>query len=169
MARDFAFEALAEVTGTDWNTGRGELNAGLKSIREQTEVEDPYLLGDLIHTRAKMYREVMPDVMLTPTALAKHWRRVLEESAHRNRTQSTNRTVNTECQTCGGDRFVVVRLRAPSKSAWHLEHGTEPSKTEFYEEMAPCPDCNPIEITYWVEGRKFRSMDAAEARKAMAE
>ena len=160
-SRDFAFEALAEVTGTDWNTGRGELNAGLKSIREQTEVEDAYLLGDLIHTRAKMYREVMPDVMLTPTALAKHWRRVLEESAHRNRTQAVNRTAQTTaCKTCGGDRFVTVRLRSP-----HNKEVTD----QFYEEVAPCPACHSaIDVSYTrFDGSRFRGMDPAAVREAL--
>ncbi len=160
MTRDFAFEALAEVTGTDWNTGRGELNSGLKSIREQSEVEDSYLLGDLIHARAKMYREVMPDVMLTPTALAKHWRRVLEESAHRNRTQSVNRAAQTTaCKTCRGDRFVTVRLRAPMNKVV-TDH--------LYEEVAPCPDCNVIDVSYRrFDGSRFVGMDPAAVREAI--
>lgn len=84
-ARDYAYEALAEVTATDLNAGRGELNAALKSIREQSEIEDDYLLADEIHERAKMYRALMPDVMLTPSALAKHWLRVFEETRPRRR------------------------------------------------------------------------------------
>ena len=164
MARDFAFEALAEVTGTDWTAGRGELNAALKSIREQTEVEDSYLLADLIHERAKMYREVMPDVLLTPNALAKHWRRVLEESAHRKRPQSTNRPATmTDCQTCGGDRFVLVRLRPQKQTLWMQEHGIEPNPSEMHEEYAPCPDCHNIEIRY----RGFRQLDAGAVREAI--
>ena len=83
MERDYAFEALAEVTGTDWTTGRGELNAALKSIRAQSEVEDSYLLGAEIHERAKMYRSLMPDILCTPSALAKHWKRVFEETQQR--------------------------------------------------------------------------------------
>jgi hypothetical protein len=77
--RDFAYEALADVTGTDWTTGRGELNAALKSIREQSEIEDSYLLASEIIDRAKMYRVAMPDVILTPSALAKHYLRVRQE------------------------------------------------------------------------------------------
>lgn len=74
--RDYAYEALAEVTGTDMTAGRGELNVALKTIRAQSDIEDSYLLADEIHERAKMYGSAMPDVMLTPTALAKHWKRV---------------------------------------------------------------------------------------------
>ena len=81
--RDYAYEALAEVTASDPELARGELNAALRDIRRMesavAKVEDSYLLGDLIHARAKMYRAVFDGVALTPTALSKHWLRVLEE------------------------------------------------------------------------------------------
>lgn len=77
--RNYAFEALAEVTATDWEVGRGQLNAALKSIRAQTEIKDDYLLADEIHERGKMYRALWPEITLTPTALAKHWVRLPEE------------------------------------------------------------------------------------------
>ena len=73
--RDLAFEVLAEVTGTDWNVGRGQLNAALKAIREQCDLEGAELAAE-IEARAAMYRQVMPGIMLTPPALAKHWLRV---------------------------------------------------------------------------------------------
>ena len=168
MERDYAFEALADVTGTDWNTGRGIINTALKSIKEQTEIEDSYLLADLIHDRAKMYREAMPEVILTPPALAKHWRRVLEESERKKKVVSTNRAAHTSgCVTCGGDRFVLVRLRPQKPTAWMLEHNIKPSATEFHEEYAPCPDCGtPVSYTQF-DGRPFRSMDPAAAREAL--
>lgn len=82
--RDYAFEALAEVTAADPEVARGELNAALRDIRkmesEVADVDNSYLLADLIHARAKMYRAVFPNVALTPTALSKHWLRVLEEN-----------------------------------------------------------------------------------------
>ena len=81
--RDYAYEALAEVTASDPEVARGELNAALRDIRkmepEVAEIGDSYLLGDVIHGRAKMYRAVFESAALTPTALAKHWLRVLEE------------------------------------------------------------------------------------------
>lgn len=80
MSRDYAYEALAEVTSTDQNVGRGQLNAALKQIREQSEIKDSYLLSAEIHERAKMYRRVFPEIALTPTALAKHWQRVEAEA-----------------------------------------------------------------------------------------
>lgn len=83
QTRDYAFEALAEVTSTDWNTGRGELNKALMLIREQSEIEDSYLLSAEIHERAKMYRAVLKNALLTPSALAKHWKRVKEETQRR--------------------------------------------------------------------------------------
>jgi hypothetical protein len=78
--RDYSFEALADVTNTDWNEGRGQLNAALASIRRQCEIEDDYLLSCEIYERSKMYRTLYSDVSLTPTALAKHWIRVKEET-----------------------------------------------------------------------------------------
>jgi hypothetical protein len=83
VSRDYAFEALAEVTGTDWEVGRGQLNAALRDIQKQAEVTDSYLLGAEIHERAKMYRAVFMGAALTPTALAKHWTRVFEETKPR--------------------------------------------------------------------------------------
>jgi hypothetical protein len=83
--RDFAYEALAEVSATDPEIGRGQLNAALRDIRAQepalASIENSYLLGDEIHERAKMYRRVFGDAALTPNALAKHWLRVKEEAA----------------------------------------------------------------------------------------
>ena len=78
--RDYAYEALAEVTGSDPEVARGQLNAALRDIRLQMpELEDSYLLSAEIHERAKMYREVWPDVALTSTALSKHWLRLPDE------------------------------------------------------------------------------------------
>lgn len=81
--RDYAYEALAEVTATHPSEGRGQLNAALKSIRSQSEIKDSYLLSDEIHERAKMYRALFPNVALTAPALAKHWVRVFEETKPR--------------------------------------------------------------------------------------
>lgn len=84
MARDYAYETLAEVTSTDMNVGRGSLNAALRDIRKMepavASAEDSYILSDLIHGAAKQYRQVFPDAALTPTALAKHWTRLPEEA-----------------------------------------------------------------------------------------
>ena len=84
MSRDYAYEALAEVTSTDMAVGRGALNAGLRDIRKQEpELTDSYLLSAEIHERAKMYHAVFPEIALTPTALAKHWQRVKEQAPKR--------------------------------------------------------------------------------------
>jgi hypothetical protein len=140
--RDYAYEALAEVTATDWNTGRGELNAALKSIREESGVEDAYLLADEIHARAKNYQALMPEVLLTPTALAKHWRRC-ESAPTPTKPLGTNRYAPSNCGTCGGDRFVLVAYRTPAVSAWALERGIHPTGKEKHEEYGPCPECGP--------------------------
>ena len=121
-ARDYGFEALAEVTNTDWNTGRGELNAALKSIREQVpEIEDSYLLGAEIHDRAKLYRALWPDMSLTPTALAKHWKRVVEEKPPRSHpVNAPPSPQSVTCPQCEGNKMVWVTDDA----------------------VAPCPTCN---------------------------
>ena len=65
----------------------------------------------------------------------------------------------TECSTCQGDRFVTVALRSP--------HNPN-VKDRFYEEVAPCPDCNPIDVSYFRhDGTKFRGMDPAAVRQAI--
>ncbi len=78
----------------------------------------------------------------------------------------TNRSMKvTACRTCHGDRFVTVRLRSPSTPT---PTGRDAS---FYEEVAGCPDCNPIHDIegYFPGGRKFRVMDPAAVRQAMTQ
>jgi hypothetical protein len=140
--RNYAFEALAEVTGSDWQANRGELNVALKTIKAQCELEDDYLIADEIHTRARLYRELMPEVMLTPTALAKHWTRVETES-QRKPAHASNLSVRpSKCSNCGGDRFVVLFTRKPVESDWMRRHKITPSE-HLLEEYGPCPDCGP--------------------------
>jgi hypothetical protein len=145
--RDYAYEALAEVTSTDQNEGRGQLNAALKSIREQMPEMDSYVLSAEIHERAKMYRKIMPDVLLTAPALAKHWKRVYEEA---DRKQGTNLHVGLGCATCDGDKFVLVQ-----------------SEPEAY---AACPDCHSsLDASFWrVDGTRFVPPDPARVRELMA-
>jgi hypothetical protein len=141
--RDYAFEALAEVTGSDWTANRGELNAALQSIGLQEPLHSPdsMALADEIHKRAKMYRSVYPDLVLTPPALAKHWRRVLEESERQAKPKATNQhSQATKCELCSGDRFVLVATRPAKSTAWMEERKRKPNGE--MEEYAPCPDCN---------------------------
>jgi hypothetical protein len=166
-ARDYAYEALAEVSGTDMEAGRGELNVSLKSIREQTGIEDSYLLAAEIHERAKSYRAVMGEgILLTAPALAKHWQRVALEVE---RPKGTNLHADaTVCSTCKGDRFVPVQTRAVTASVWMKEHGIEPSTGTVEEEWGSCPDCNPQEVSFWRhDGSKFTTPDPARVREMM--
>jgi len=140
--KDYAFEALAEATNTDWNTGRGELNAALRSIKEQSpEIDDNYVLSYEITHRANLYRQVMGDgILLTPSALAKHWKRVVEQKprpAYPD-TQSPPRggTLGPRvCPRCDGHKMVWV--------------------TE--ESVVPCPVCNSEANTdFWRhDGSRF--------------
>ena len=170
-ARDYAYEALAEVTGTDMEGGRGELNVSLKSIREQSGIDDSYLLAVEIHERAKAYRAVMGEgILLTAPALAKHWQRVVEEMQRAMKPKGTNLHADaTVCKTCGGDRFVLVSRRPIVASIWMKEHGIEPPETEGIEEMAPCPDCNASANPSFErhDGSMARSLDPARVRELM--
>ena len=150
MKRDLPYEALAEATSTDMSEGRGPLNVALKSIKEQTTGLDPVALADEIRERAKLYRRLMPDVVLTAPALAKHWKRVWEENS---RTVGTNQHGSTsDCGLCGGDRFVVARLRGE------------------IEEYAACPDCNPtLDTSHWrYDGTRAAALDPARVRELIS-
>lgn len=163
--RDYGYEALAESTNTDMDAGRGELNAALASIREQVglplgDPADSYLLGDEIHRRARQYRHVMgAEVILTPTALAKHWKRVEGETRQRQQpvAQGTNRSVvnSDDCATCDGDRFVVMQTR--------------PAGDGEADEMAPCPDCNG-QVVSWrrADGQRMTTPDPDRVRERLA-
>lgn len=90
---------------------------------------------------------------------------------------ATNRSAPVrDCSTCGGDRYVTVRLRKPQQTMWMSENqhpkGHQPHvhESEMFEEVAPCPACNAeMVVEYWIPGHHFRSMDAAQTRQAMAQ
>jgi len=151
-APDYAYEALADVTNSDLDGHRGELNAALRLIREMTELAG-YELATAIRDHAAHYRVVMgAEIMLTPGALAKHWHRVEAETQ---RKTGTNLAVNTDCATCEDDRWVVVSTRPAIEDT-------------FYEEVAPCPDCNSTEIWFRrFDGTIFRTPDAGRTREMM--
>jgi hypothetical protein len=59
---------------------RGQLNTALRAIREAAFSEglvDDEAIAAEIPLRAQAYRAKMPNCSLTPTALAKHWFRVM--------------------------------------------------------------------------------------------
>lgn len=152
---DLTFEALAEATGTDWTAGRGELNSALASIRSQWQGEEDEIAEE-IKERARLYRRVMPGVMCTPTALAKHWKRVFEEAHQRSQEATNVSPPRNACGTCDGHRFVLVGTRPFPQTHWattngHTAHG-------HIEEYAPCPACSPE-----IDG-SFRRHDGTMAR-----
>lgn len=167
MSRDYAYEALAEATTCDLEANRGELNVALKSIKEQAPELTNYALSDEIHRRAKLYREVMGDeILLTPTALSKHWRRVAEAPAPKR--VGVNLSVDRECSTCGGDRFVVVATRPAKQTVWMRERGLEPQGE--IEEVAACPSCHSdLDASHWRhDGTRVQSPDPAKVREMMS-
>jgi len=77
--RDFAWEALVRVTHANPAFERGKLNVALRAIREAAHTEGLHedSLPAQIELRGQAYRETFPGISLTPTALARHWFRVL--------------------------------------------------------------------------------------------
>lgn len=71
VKKDELFETLAEACGINWQqltkTGRGQLNAATKELR------DIQATPDQITGKAAAYRKQYPTMPLTPTALIKHW------------------------------------------------------------------------------------------------
>lgn len=106
------------------------------------------------------------EILLTPTALAKHWKRVHEESSKPVRGVNLSAPA-LECETCGGDRFVVVATRKPTQSAWMTAHSIKASETAMIEEMAPCYSCaTDVEVAFWrFDGTRFTAPDPAQVRE----
>lgn len=74
-ARDLAFEVLVEVTRSNVNAERGQLNRALASIRAAHGGSSDEL-PDEIRRRAEVWPQVFQDMTLTASALAKHWLRL---------------------------------------------------------------------------------------------
>lgn len=83
--------------------------------------------------------------------------------------KGSNRTGTvTQCRTCGGDRFVTVRLRRPDQTSWMDDHERVASSRSYHEEVAPCPDCNHTEIEFYRHNRtRFVVMDPALVRQSI--
>lgn len=80
--------------------------------------------------------------------------------------KATNLHTVTDCSTCGGDRFVLVRMRTPTRSVWMEEHGIEPNEDAGYEEYAACPDCNLADTSHWsADGTRAAALDPAKVRE----
>lgn len=77
---DECWEALVRETAANPAMERGQLNVALRAIREAAFSEgliEDQAIAQEIALRARAYRERMPQCSLTPTALAKHWFRVM--------------------------------------------------------------------------------------------
>jgi len=128
IERDISFETLAEMCGADitqlTKSARGELNAALKQLRDALPDLADLELALVIEDKAKAYRQVMSDAMLTPSALVKHWPSL--ESRREELTTSTaypEHDPYDDCPTCDGLHLV-------------------PATDVFVDGYAPCPACN---------------------------
>ena len=74
------------------------------------------------------------------------------------------------CNTCGGDRFVLVALRTPETTDWMNRHGFKAKEDQPIEELAPCPDCNPTANTSFRrhDGMEVTCPDPARVRQMMS-
>lgn len=76
---DHAWDALVNVTGANPEFERGRIAIALKAIRAASA--DSIAAEELpleIERRAKLYHQAWPTMTLTPTALARHWNRVVQ-------------------------------------------------------------------------------------------
>jgi transcription elongation factor Elf1 len=163
--RDTIFEAICGACGLDWQNltkdERGRANAATKQLRDlygEAEGAVPMMIWE----RATAYRQVYPEMPLTPQALTGNWSTILNAAeAQRARTKEkvseqrreTNAHAKSGCQTCGDDHIVSV--------------GTD---ADGYELTAPCPDCNAhANVAYWINRRKVEAMDPAKTREMMGE
>jgi hypothetical protein len=146
-SRDLAFEALCEIWGVEdyrviTRDQRGRVNAALQQLREVHPELDAHELSLVIRARAKNWSSLYPEIKLTPQALTTHWAS-LEEAPRPTPIPQTNASVLRDCRTCGGERFLLVRLRAPVQTAWMRSKDIEPNlKVPGQEEYRRCPTCN---------------------------
>jgi hypothetical protein len=163
--KDAIFEAICEACGLDWQNltkdERGRANAATKQLRDlygEAEGAVPMMIWE----RATAYKQVYPEMPLTPQALTGNWSTILNAAeAQRARTKEkegerrrvTNAQARSNCTTCGDDHIVVV--------------GTD---SDGYDLTAPCPDCNAnANASYWADRRKVEPMDPAKTREMMGQ
>lgn len=123
MARqpDLSWEALVGECNASIPAERGRCNAALRLIRQAMGDVGDENVAQEIRNRARRYRLTWPDIPLTPTALAKHWERVVSERPE----QGVNLHASANCPVCDGDHFL-------------------PRERDGREVMVPCPDCGPL-------------------------
>ncbi len=74
----------------------------------------------------------------------------------------------SDCRTCGGDRLVVVAIRAPVQSSWMKKRGIKIPQTAGMEEWAPCPDCSTADPSFFrADGSQARALDPGKVREWM--
>lgn len=84
------------------------------------------------------------------------------------KSKAVNRSASpTDCETCGGDRFVVYATRPVVASVWMRERGIVPAADATIDEVAGCPDCSTLDTSYVTGGRRTRPPDPAQVRERL--
>lgn len=94
----------------------------------------------------------------------------MEDFAFPDPQQGTNLVApDRPCDTCDGDRFVVVSRRRPAQTAWMDEHELQANVAHLIDEYAPCPSCSGGTNTAFrrSDGRLIQCPDPAMTRKMM--
>ncbi len=74
----------------------------------------------------------------------------------------------SNCRTCGGDKLVVVAVRAAVASSRMTKLGIKLPKVDGMEEWAPCPDCSTADPFFFrADGSQARALDPGKVREWM--
>ncbi len=74
----------------------------------------------------------------------------------------------SDCRTCGGDRLVVVTVRAAVATSQMTKLGIKLPKVDGMEEWAACPDCSTADPSFFrADGSQARALDPAKVREWM--
>jgi hypothetical protein len=161
---DLIFETICEVSGYDLASltkdERGRANAATKQIKDIYQDVEPSVVCMMIHERVTAYREVYPEMPVTPQAITGNWSTILNaleaqqartKEKEREQRRVTNAHARSGCTTCGDDHVVIVGQDANG-----------------HDLSAPCPDCAAnTDTSYWVERRRVVGMDPAKVREML--
>ena len=74
----------------------------------------------------------------------------------------------SDCRTCGGDRLVVVTVRAAVATSQMTKLGIKLPKVDGMEEFSPCPECSTADPSFFrADGSQARALDPGKVREWM--